>query len=90
MVICHNYDSPGKIGAVGSILGRSNVNINFMSVAPVSKTLIVAGDGSQDVPDVDPENEALMILGIDSVVSDEVIHSLAGSGGILNASVVRL
>jgi D-3-phosphoglycerate dehydrogenase / 2-oxoglutarate reductase len=36
LLICHNYDSPGKIGVVGSILGRENVNINFMSVAPAS------------------------------------------------------
>ncbi|RMZ91567.1 hypothetical protein DV736_g1219, partial [Chaetothyriales sp. CBS 134916] len=36
LLICHNYDSPGKIGVVGSILGREAVNINFMSVAPAS------------------------------------------------------
>ena len=34
LLICHNYDSPGKIGVVGGILGREGVNINFMSVAP--------------------------------------------------------
>jgi D-3-phosphoglycerate dehydrogenase / 2-oxoglutarate reductase len=38
LLICHNYDSPGKIGVVGSILGRESVNINFMSVAPASYT----------------------------------------------------
>ena len=36
LLICHNYDSPGKIGVVGSILGREEVNINNMSVAPAS------------------------------------------------------
>ena len=39
LLICHNYDSPGKIGLVGSILGRKGVNINFMGVASVSKGL---------------------------------------------------
>jgi D-3-phosphoglycerate dehydrogenase / 2-oxoglutarate reductase len=40
LLICRNYDSPGKIGCVGSILGKKSVNINFMSVAglSVSKT----------------------------------------------------
>ncbi|RMZ83273.1 hypothetical protein DV738_g1393, partial [Chaetothyriales sp. CBS 135597] len=38
LLICPNYDSPGKIGVVGSVLGREGVNINFMSVAPVSYT----------------------------------------------------
>jgi len=37
LLICHNYDSPGKIGRVGSVLGKSGVNINFMNVAPVSR-----------------------------------------------------
>ncbi|RMD43970.1 hypothetical protein DV735_g1083, partial [Chaetothyriales sp. CBS 134920] len=36
LLICPNYDSPGKIGVVGSVLGHEGVNINFMSVAPVS------------------------------------------------------
>ena len=36
LLICHNYDSPGKIGVVGSILGREGVNINSMLVAPAS------------------------------------------------------
>jgi len=36
LLICRNYDSPGKIGGVGSILGRKGVNINFMSVAGLS------------------------------------------------------
>lgn len=36
LLICHNYDSPGKIGVVGSLLGKQEVNINFMSVAPAS------------------------------------------------------
>lgn len=36
LLICHNYDSPGKIGVVGSVLGSEEVNINFMGVAPAS------------------------------------------------------
>ncbi|KAL9113534.1 MAG: hypothetical protein Q9227_002272 [Pyrenula ochraceoflavens] len=36
LLICHNYDAPGKIGVVGSVLGKEGVNINFMSVASAS------------------------------------------------------
>ena len=43
LLICHNYDSPGKIGVVGSILGNEDVNINYMSVAPASFTALQAG-----------------------------------------------
>lgn len=45
LLICENYDSPGKIGVVGSILGRKQVNINFMTVAPVSKKLLSQEEG---------------------------------------------
>ena len=49
LLICHNYDSPGKIGVVGSILGRESVNINFMSVAPASyKAGVTAVDLMKD------------------------------------------
>ena len=45
LLICHNYDSPGKIGVVGSILGGEDVNINFMSVAPASYSGVKEGLG---------------------------------------------
>ncbi len=81
LVICHNFDSPGKIGAVGSILGKAGVNINFMSVAPVS------GDAEGETS---PKNEALMILGVDREVGANVVEELLGEKGILEASVVTL
>ncbi|KAI9702862.1 MAG: hypothetical protein M1836_008076 [Candelina mexicana] len=81
LVICHNFDSPGKIGAVGSILGKAGVNINFMSVAPVS------GDAEGETS---PKNEALMILGVDREVGSDVVEELLGEKGILEASVVTL
>ena len=77
LLVCHNYDSPGKIGVVGGILGREGVNINYMSVAPVSQ----AGEGS---------NEALMILGVDREVGREVVEKLVAEEGILEVSVLAL
>lgn len=51
LLICRNFDMPGKIGYVGGLLGRSGINVNFMSVAPLESGAL--GQGS---------NEALMIL----------------------------
>ncbi|QSS66473.1 D-3-phosphoglycerate dehydrogenase [Histoplasma capsulatum] len=99
LLICHNYDSPGKIGVVGSILGREGVNINFMGVAPVSKGLVegekaVASSETNAHPDsmdkVVPEKEALMILGVDRAVEDSVAKALVEEGGVLSASVISL
>jgi D-3-phosphoglycerate dehydrogenase len=80
LLICENYDSPGKIGVVGSLLGQEGVNINFMTVAPVSRKLT----DNQD------SNEALMILGIDKVVEQRVADGLVKGGGVNSASVISL
>lgn len=93
LLICENYDSPGKIGVVGSILGQDSVNINFMTVAPVSKKFsppdqIATGDGVGGTDEL--SREALMILGIDRVVDSSVADSLVRAGGVLSASAVSL
>ncbi|KLJ07612.1 phosphoglycerate dehydrogenase [Blastomyces silverae] len=103
LLICHNYDSPGKIGVVGSILGKEGVNINFMGVAPVSKgllecerTTVTSEPKSQDMSQPDTrdryelEQEALMILGVDKAVEEGVVKALVEEGGVLSASVVSL
>ena len=51
LLICRNFDMPGKIGHVGGMLGKAGINIHFMSVAPLE--FGAPGKG---------ENEALMIL----------------------------
>ena len=83
LLICRNFDSPGKIGIVGQRLGKAGVNISFMTVAPVDKE-IKQDSGKSG------KNEALMILGIDRVVEDEVIKNLMNEEGVLEASVVLL
>jgi D-3-phosphoglycerate dehydrogenase / 2-oxoglutarate reductase len=93
LLICHNYDSPGKIGVVGSILGREGVNINFMAVAPASFSVNTAEvkltEGST-APAEERSNEALMILGVDREVGDGVIKELISEGGVLNVNSVTL
>ena len=60
LLICHNYDSPGKIGVVGSILGKGGVNIRFMSVAPVSSH---DNNDDDDNADVDMGEKGLRVEG---------------------------
>ncbi|KAL9094904.1 MAG: hypothetical protein Q9165_002854 [Trypethelium subeluteriae] len=83
LLICRNFDSPGKIGIVGQRLGKAGVNISAMTVAPVDKEI------GQD-EGKDGKNEALMILKIDREVEDEVIKNLINEEGVLEASVVVL
>jgi D-3-phosphoglycerate dehydrogenase len=100
LLICENYDSPGKIGVVGSILGQAGVNINFMTVAPMSSNLVLNDlvlkankDGFVERPNNEepsPLNEALMILGVDRDVSLQVTSDLVKEGGVLSACAVTL
>jgi len=88
MLICRNYDSPGKIGTVGALLGKQGVNISSMIVAPldVSAEQRRQGEGGNGVA----EKEALMILGVDRAVEKEVVKSLIDEEGVLEANVVTL
>jgi D-3-phosphoglycerate dehydrogenase len=79
LLICHNYDTPGKIGLVGGILGMEGVNVGFMSVAPVDKGNGIGGG-----------NEALMILKVDKEVGQETLERMRKEDGILDVSVVML
>jgi len=99
LLICHNYDSPGKIGVVGSILGREGVNINFMSVAPATFSNVSAGAkklGFEAVGELAEAtapkvtNEALMILGVDGEIGDVVKKELVAEKGVLNVSSITL
>lgn len=80
MLVLHNYDEPGKIGGVGTVLGRHGINITFMQVASLDGEERRAEGG----------NEALMILGVRGEIGGEVVEDLQREEGILNVSLVRL
>ena len=82
LLICRNFDSCGKIGFVGSLLGKAGVNIKFMNVAPLYDE--EEGEGEEQ------SSEALMILGVDKPVGEDVVKALCADGGVLEASVVTL
>ncbi|KAF2224475.1 D-isomer specific 2-hydroxyacid dehydrogenase [Elsinoe ampelina] len=82
LLMCRNYDEPGKIGVVGGLLGKAGVNIRSMSVAPLERGEGEQGEGRG--------NEALMILGVDGRVEEGVRGSLEGEEGVVEARVVVL
>ncbi|KAL1618035.1 hypothetical protein SLS56_010740 [Neofusicoccum ribis] len=83
LLICRNFDSCGKIGFVGMKLGAAGVNISSMIVAPLVQSYEEKANGRA-------ASEALMILGVDREVGDEVVKGLIGGDGVLEASVVTL
>jgi D-3-phosphoglycerate dehydrogenase len=84
LLICRNFDSCGKIGFVGNLLGKADVNINYMIVAPLDEEIEERQNGEGKA-----SNEALMILGVDKPVSEDVQKALIGPEGVLEASVVN-
>lgn len=87
MIILHNYDEPGKIGGVGTVLGSQGINIKFMQVARLDPISRRNGDPHSDT---EKDNEALMILGVDGKVDDKVMDGLRKSEGVLDVSLVSL
>ncbi|KAI1369961.1 phosphoglycerate dehydrogenase [Xylaria arbuscula] len=104
LLILHNFDEPGKIGGVGSVLGRHGINIRFMQVA--SLDLERSKAGQDEITDLEAKqadqtatngsdaktkgHEALMILGVDGDITKQVTEDLRTAEGILNVSLVRL
>lgn len=87
LIVLHNYDQPGKIGGVGTVLGGHGVNIRFMYVASLDEGAAAAGGDEQGGV------EALMILGVQSAdgnVSAEVLEDLRKAEGVLDVSLVKL
>ncbi|KAI8931566.1 hypothetical protein NX059_011221 [Plenodomus lindquistii] len=84
LLICRNFDSVGKIGFVGNLLGKAGVNIKFMSVAPLDEEIEERHNGAKR-----GSNEALMILGVDRPVDEGVQKALIGPEGVLEASVIN-
>ncbi|KAJ3497290.1 hypothetical protein NLG97_g2026 [Lecanicillium saksenae] len=106
LIILHNYDEPGKIGGVGTVLGSHGINIRFMQVAALSAEF--RGDWTPPTDDgLQPSHsndslsyvahhqqqagdEALMILGIAGNVDRRVMEELQQAEGVLDVSVVTL
>ncbi|KAK1759732.1 phosphoglycerate dehydrogenase [Echria macrotheca] len=44
LLVLHNYDTPGKIGNVGMVLGRHGINITFMQVAGLNREARLAAE----------------------------------------------
>ncbi|KAJ4250435.1 hypothetical protein NW757_007267 [Fusarium falciforme] len=86
LIILHNYDEPGKIGGVGTVLGMHGINIKSMQVASLDPE---ASKGAETPPDPKGD-EALMILGVLGPVSKDVLEGLKNSEGVLDVSLVQL
>ncbi|KAJ4377966.1 hypothetical protein N0V83_000796 [Neocucurbitaria cava] len=86
LLICRNFDSCGKIGFVGNLLGKAGVNINFMNVAPLDEEV---EERQNENGETKGSNEALMILGVDKPVGEDVQKALIGPEGVLEASVIN-
>lgn len=75
VLITHHRDQPGVIGAIGTILGRHDVNIAGMQVGRHSPRR---------------GGEAIMVLNVDDVISAAALDELKSIPGITTAFVVSL
>ena len=71
------------------LLGEMDVNINFMSVAPLSEASELSSVTTME-PHEEGQREALMILGVDKEVRPDVVARLKEVRGILAVTIVTL
>ncbi len=83
ILFCRNYDQPGMIGRVGTILGKANVNIRHMDVGPIDRTPRLRDP--QRSPDT-----ALMIVSVDDPIPDWTLEEIGAAGDIFGLTVVKL
>ncbi len=75
LLILHNFDEPGKIGGVGSVLGRHGINIRFMQVASLDLGRQDAGQREAKRPEIRQPDLAV------SDAKDGTEHALASALG---------
>jgi D-3-phosphoglycerate dehydrogenase / 2-oxoglutarate reductase len=79
MLVVHNDDRPGMIGAVGTALGDAGISISNMAVG---QTIATSADGSPGT--------ALMILSTDGPAPPQVVSTLRATAGILDVYEVSV
>ena len=83
ILFCRNYDQPGMIGRVGTILGKANVNIRHMDVGPIVRTPRVRDPQG-------PPDTALMIVSVDDPIPDWALEEIGAAGDIFGLTLVKL
>jgi D-3-phosphoglycerate dehydrogenase len=73
MLFVEQYDRPGVVGFLASVLGEDNVNIAMMQVARKTK-----------------DEEAMMVLNIDSPAEEGTLNKLRNSGKLVSVKVVNM
>ena len=76
MLVARNYDKPGVIGLIGTVLGDHDINIAGMFNARRSTN--------------ETNGEALTVYNLDSAVSDEVVAELLADGRIADVKRITL
>lgn len=83
ILFCRNYDQPGMIGRVGTVLGKAQVNIRHMDVGPSERT-------PHSRTPHRPLDTALMIISVDDPIPDWALAEIGDSGDIFGLTLVKL
>jgi D-3-phosphoglycerate dehydrogenase len=83
ILFCRNYDQPGMIGRVGTVLGKALVNIRHMDVGPSERT-------SRMRTPLRPPDTALMVISVDQPIPDWALGEIGSSGDIFGLTLVKL
>lgn len=83
ILFCRNYDQPGMIGRVGTVLGKATVNIRHMNVGPTVRT-------PRYYDPQQPPDTALMIVSVDNPIPEWALQEIGEAGDIFGLTMVKL
>lgn len=83
ILFCRNYDQPGMIGRVGTVLGKAGVNIHHMDVGPSER-------GARLHDPQQPHETALMVVSVDEPIPDWALAEIGEAGDIFGLTLVKL
>jgi D-3-phosphoglycerate dehydrogenase / 2-oxoglutarate reductase len=83
ILFCRNYDQPGMIGRVGTVLGKAQVNIRHMDVGPGVRT-----PQAQDPQKT--QQTALMLISVDQPIPEWALTEIGEAGDIFGLTLVKL
>src|SRR5579859_3742616 len=81
ILFCRNFDQPGMIGRVGTVLGKAHVNIRHMDVGP---SVRVPHNRDSQHPDT-----ALMLVSVDEPIPDWALTEIGEAGDIFGLTLVK-
>ena len=90
LLCIRNYDTPGVIGRVGTILGEHGINIASFGLGRPHRHSSVFETNAAQFPEPAPPGVAFAVVQIEGVITPELLHQLRNLSAVISVRLVEL